>query len=304
MQTPAGTDGEGSVLIVTRLLAGVRIEPRSRTATVGVAAGRRQVLDAAEVHGLFAPAVVMGAVVMGAVVMGVRGAPAGATSTGPGFAAEHISAVQIVTAMGGLTWVDRHSDPARFERLLGGRGIGVVTALVVDLLPLPSVYGAALWLAAADANPVALQHYRDWAADLPANTSTSLSRRALPDDVRVPAALRGQEALRVGCVHLGNPADGARLVAPLRSAAGLAAADRHPAALVRHRRRDGFGSGAVGGPRSGLRSGSLSYPANRRPGSAAGSTVARHAGGCRKIPGSGVWRRRPSRGRNRCPPLS
>lgn len=208
VQTPAGTTGDGTVMIVTRLLASVRIDPWSRTGTVGVAAGWRQVLDAAEPHGLFAPG---------------DGSTAGTvTSTAPGagfgFSADHISALQIVTATGELAWVDRRSDPQLFERLRGGRGIGIVTAMVVDLVPLPGLYAGALWLA-ADANPVALQRYHEWAALLPANTSTSVSSHRLPDDDGVPAALRGREALRIGFAHVGHPDDGARLIAPLRAAA-------------------------------------------------------------------------------------
>ncbi|MGS0686937.1 FAD-binding protein [Nakamurella sp. GG22] len=205
VQTPAGTTGDGTVLIVTRLLAGVRIDPGSRTATVGVAAGWRQVLDAAEPHGLFAP----GAGTAEATV------PA-STQAGFGFSADHITALQFVTATGDLTWVHRHSDPLLFSRIR--RGVGTVTAMVVDLVPLPSLYAGAMWLA-VDTDPVALQHYHAWAALLPANTSTSLSRHQLPDDAGVPAGLRGREALRVGFAHLGTPADGARLIAPLRAAA-------------------------------------------------------------------------------------
>ncbi len=206
VQTPAGSTGDGTVLIVTRLLASVRIDPSSTTATVGVAAGWRQVLDAAEPHGLFAPG---------------AGHTAGtvqppSTATGFGFSVDHISALQIVTPTGWLRWVGRNSDPELFERVHRGRGI--VTAMVIDLVPLPSLYAGALWLA-ADANPVALQSYHEWAAALPANTSTSLSRHPLPDDEGIPAVLRGREALRVGFAHLGNPADGARLIAPLRAAA-------------------------------------------------------------------------------------
>ncbi len=203
VQTPAGT-GDGTVLIVTRMLAGVRIDPGSRTATVGVAAGWRQVLDAAEPYGLFAPGAGTGEATVPA-----------STLPGFGFSADHISSLQIVTATGDVTWVHRHSDPLLFSRIR--RGVGTVTAMVIDLVPLPSLYAGALWL--ADNDPIALQHYHAWAALLPANTSTSLSRHQMPDDAGVPAGLRGREALRVGFAHVGNAADGARLIAPLRAAA-------------------------------------------------------------------------------------
>jgi FAD/FMN-containing dehydrogenase len=206
VQTPAGATGDGTVLIVTRLLAGVEIEPLSRTATVGVAAGWRQVLDAAEPHGLFAPGA------------GNTAQSFPTTNAGFRFSADHISALEIVTATGELAWVNRHSDPQLFERLRRGRGVGIVTALVVDLVPLPHLYAGALWLP-ADTNPVALQRYHDWAAALPATTSTSMTRHRLPDDDRLPAPLRGRESLRIGFAHLGDPADGARLIAPLRAAA-------------------------------------------------------------------------------------
>jgi FAD/FMN-containing dehydrogenase len=194
VQVPGRAAGDGEVLIVTRLLAGVSVDPLTRTATVGVAAGWTQVLDAAEPHGLFAAAA------------GSEFDGAGRPAPGrlPRFAPSSVMALQVATVTGDLVWVEAADDPDLFDRLrVGGGSLGFVTAMTIDLLPLPSLMAGELWVADG---PAAVQAWRDWAAALGANVSTSVSF----------GAVDGRNAMRVRFAHVGDPAAGARLLAALQ----------------------------------------------------------------------------------------
>ncbi len=196
IQLPGRATGNGEVLIVTRLLAGVSIDPLTRTATVGVAAGWSQVLDAAEPFGLFA------------VAAGSELDPVGRPGLGgrlPRLAPAQVVALQIATAGGDLVWLDAADDPDLFDRLrVGGGSLGSVTAMTIDLVPLPALVAGDIWL---PSTPQAMAAWREWAAGLPPTASTS-----------VTGGTDGHEpGLRVRFAHVGDPAGSARMLADLRA---------------------------------------------------------------------------------------
>ncbi len=202
IQLPGRSAGDGDVLIVTRLLAGVSVDPLTRTATVGIAAGWTQVLDAAEPLGLFAMAA-------GSALDGI--APRVQLGRLPRFAPASVLALQVATAAGDLVWVDAADDPDLFDRLRAGGGpLGYVTAMTIDLMPLPSLTAGQLWLAST---PATVQAWREWATELPAHVSTLLSVGTVPAG---PTPAAGHEAVVVRFAHVGDPADARRLLCGLR----------------------------------------------------------------------------------------
>ena len=137
------------------------------------------------------------------------------------FAPDHVREFEVVTSAGAMLRVDADRDPERFHGLRAGRtAFGLVTAMTIDLQPTHGHYAAGLWFRAADAGPV-LRRWRTWITDLPPTCSTSLSRLLAADSALVPEPLRGQELLQIRFSFLGDPAEGSRLVAPLRSVAPL-----------------------------------------------------------------------------------
>jgi FAD/FMN-containing dehydrogenase len=214
-QTPARgavIDAPGTILIVTRLLASVRIDPAAGTAIVGVGATWRQVLDAGERFGLTAvsgPVPGVGAV--GHPVHGRRGPVARSF----GFALDHVRAFELVTADGDLVVVDAGRDPELFKSLRSGATSGLVTAMTIGLLPVGRTYVGGLWFAEELADAVLAQWHR-WVADLPLTVSTSIGRLDLPDSAELPARLRGRSVVHLRFAHVGDPAEGARVLAPMR----------------------------------------------------------------------------------------
>ena len=210
IQLPGRTGGDGEVMIVTRLLAGVSVDPLTRTATVGVAAGWTQVLDAAEPHGLFAVAAGSGFDDVGRLPSVARL---------PLFASARVLALQVATAAGDLVWVDAADDPDLFSDLrAGGGSLGFVTAMTIDLLPSPSLLAGELWLASG---PEALQAWRNWATSLPAHASTSVTAGTLPSAATGVGGSAGAPSLVGRFAHVGEPADVFRLVARLRQTADV-----------------------------------------------------------------------------------
>jgi len=187
---------ERTILIVTRLLASVRVDAHRRTATVGIGASWRQVLDAAEPFGLTA---LSAAAERGPGSVGRR-----PRSTVFAFAADRIRSFEVVTATGARRLVGPY-DPD-FRALRGGRTApGMVVAMTLDLVPHPTLTVAELTFAAADA-PRMLADWQRWSARLP---ETAISGIAPSADGR---------ALTIRLAHVGERYQVRALLASLRAA--------------------------------------------------------------------------------------
>src|SRR5690606_14319029 len=92
-----------------------------------------------------------------------------------GLACNRVTAIELVTPDGEARVIDAERDPELFWALRGGcGGMGVVTALTFDLLPISTVYGGALFFPWERADEV-LHAWSRWSADLP-NEVTSCGR--------------------------------------------------------------------------------------------------------------------------------
>src|SRR5882724_5820921 len=84
-----------------------------------------------------------------------------------GYAADHVRAVELVTADGAPWRVTTESDPELFWALRGAGGnFGVVTALEMSLVPVTRLYGGGLYFDTALV-PDVLAAYREWTATVP-----------------------------------------------------------------------------------------------------------------------------------------
>lgn len=202
------------VLVSTREMQDVRIDPLARTATVSAGVRWRAVIDAAAPHGL-APLNGSSSDV-GAVGYTVGG---GLPVLGRtfGFSADHVRRLTAVTADGHVHEVTPSTSPDLFWGLLGGKGnLGIVTEMTVDLVPVPQIYGGGIFYPGAAAHDV-LHAYREWSATLSEQTSTSIALLRLPPMPNVPEPLRGTLAVHLRVAHVG--AGGADTVAPMRAMA-------------------------------------------------------------------------------------
>jgi FAD/FMN-containing dehydrogenase len=191
----------GALMITTRRMQGVHIDPDRRIARVQAGVRWAAVMQAAAEHGLAGPC---GSSSDVGVVGYTLGGGMGALGRTHGFAADHVTAVELVTADGRLRRVTAEAEPELFWAVRGGKGnFGVVTALEFELVPVPSLFGGGLFFAADDA-PALLHRFREWAPTLPAEAGTSIAILRLPDMEEVPPPLRGKTAVHLRFAYAGT----------------------------------------------------------------------------------------------------
>jgi hypothetical protein len=203
---------DGGVLIDTSLMAGVRVDPVSRTAWAAAGTRWEQVIAAAAEHGL--SPLSGSSTDVGVVGYTVSGG-LGLLSRKFGYAADHVRRVELVTADGEFRSVTPGED--LFWALRGGGGnFGVVTGLEFDLMPFARFYGGGLYFD-TDRIAAVLKTYREWTATVPDRMSSSIGLIPLPDVPAVPAPLRGRHVAHIRIAYLGTVEDGELLAAPLRA---------------------------------------------------------------------------------------
>ncbi|MEU6989566.1 FAD-binding oxidoreductase [Streptomyces sp. NPDC046465] len=206
---------KGGLLINTRRMDSVRVDPEARTVTVGAGARWGQVAEAAAPHGL---APLNGTAPSVGVVSYTLGGGLGILGREFGYAADHVRSVDVVTADGVLRHVTRDSDPELFWGLLGGgANLGVVTGLEIGLVPVARLYGGALTFDGTVVDPAAvLRGYEEWTRTLPDELTSSLAALVYPDLPQLPPHLKGRYLVLIRVAFTGSQDEGERLVAPLR----------------------------------------------------------------------------------------
>ncbi|MGI5225462.1 FAD-binding oxidoreductase [Actinoallomurus sp. CA-142502] len=206
---------DGGLLIGTRRMTGVTVDPGARTAWIEAGARWDQVLRATTPYGL---APLNGSAPHTGAVGYTLGGGLGLLARAYGYAADHVRALDVVTPDGRLRHVTADSEPDLFWALRGGRdNFGVVTGMRVGLVPVDRLYGGGLFFPADHAVDV-LEAFRSWTATVPETMTASVGMIPFPDVPGVPEPMRGRHITHVRIAHLGDAAEGERLVAPLRAA--------------------------------------------------------------------------------------
>jgi hypothetical protein len=205
----------GHILVATRNLDEVTISPAG-WARVGAGVKWARVIEAAAPYG-FAP--LIGSSNDVGVVGYLTGGGVGPMARSFGLSSDRVRAFEVVTGDGVVRRVSASEHPDLFFALRGGKGAaGIVTAVELDLLEMDSFYGGALYFDGGDAAAV-LHRWRTWSSQLPEEATTSFALLQLPDLPFVPPPLAGKLTLSVRFVHTGDPQDGERAIAAMRSVA-------------------------------------------------------------------------------------
>jgi FAD binding domain/Berberine and berberine like len=213
--------GGDTLMITTKRMCGVTIDVRTRSARIEAGVRFGQLVDAAAKHSLAPlPGSSPGVGVVGYTLSG------GASSTMGrkyGWAADHVSGIDVVTADGREHRVSPHSEADLFGALLGGRGnFGVVTAMECELFPVTRLYAGALFYSGQHTRQV-LDAYQTLAARAPDELTTSLALLNLPPLPHLPPFMQGKPTVSVRVSFVGDEAAGARLIDPMRRAAPILA---------------------------------------------------------------------------------
>jgi FAD binding domain-containing protein len=182
-----GAPLDGGLLITTTRLDRVTVDAQNRTAGVQAGATWQQVIDATAPHGL---APLSGSFPGVTAVPYTLGGGLGLMARRYGFAADHVRRIEVVTPDGELRKAEE--DPDLFWALRGGGGnFGVVTAMEIDLFPVPSLYGGSLYYDLT-ATPHVLEAWREWARTVPDSVTSAVAVLPFPNLEQIPATLRGK----------------------------------------------------------------------------------------------------------------
>ncbi|HSL35894.1 MAG TPA: FAD-binding oxidoreductase [Arthrobacter sp.] len=205
---------EGGLLINTRRLQELQIDPVERTARVGAGVKWRSVLEASVPLGLIG---LHGSSTDVGVVGYTLGGGLPVLGRAHGFAADHVRSMEVVTADGALRRINAEAEAELFALMCGGKGnFGIVTALEFNLFPLGDFYGGAIFYPGVDADRI-LAAFREWLPTLPDEASPSISLMRLPDMEFVPPPLRNRFVVHLRFAFPGNREDGDALLAPMRA---------------------------------------------------------------------------------------
>lgn len=225
LDLPVGVLGTGhaahaptvdGIVIATRGLASVSVSDDGATARVGAGATWTDVLAAVAPLGR---AALCGSAPHVGVIGYLLGGGMGPVARTFGFAADHVRSLAVVTADAETVRADAHAHPDLFWALRGGKdGIGVVVEAEIDLFPLATVYGGALFFSAED-TPGVVRAFAEWARDLPEQMTTSVALLRLPPLPQLPEPIRGKFVCAVRIGYVGTAADAEALMAPMRAVA-------------------------------------------------------------------------------------
>jgi FAD/FMN-containing dehydrogenase len=205
---------DGALLIDTRHLSAVSVDPQRRTARVAAGTRWQEVVDAAAQHSL---APLNGTALSVGVVGYTLGGGLSPLGRAFGFASDHVRFAELVTADGSIRRVTDGTDPELLWALRGAKGnLGIVTGLEFALFPVPGIYGGGLYFP-GDLAGKALAAWSAWTAAAPETVTSSFALLRLPAAPVFPEPLRGTLSVHIRVACLASQEEGEALTAPLRA---------------------------------------------------------------------------------------
>jgi FAD/FMN-containing dehydrogenase len=134
-----------------------------------------------------------------------------------GLTCDNVRSMQVVTSDGDLVRTSSDDEPDLFWAVRGGGGnFGIVASFEYRLHRVgPSVLAGPI-LHRADRAVQVLRMYRDFVAEAPRDFGSVVSFRTAPTLAWIPQELHGQPVVAVTVCYTGPPAEGERLLQPLR----------------------------------------------------------------------------------------
>lgn len=204
--TGHGAGGDLADAIIVRMAAFDELSIDLGSGVVRVGSGVRwgAVVEALEGTGWVAPAGTSPVVAVAGYTLG--GGHSWFSRTA-GLGSDNLRAAWVLRSDGTHDRVDDESDPEMMWALRGaGSVVGIVTALEIDLVPAPSLWGTELTFDAADAGSV-LRTVRDLSVEAPASLNVFVNSMRMPDAPQLPEEIRGRSFLSVRALSTVGSAD-------------------------------------------------------------------------------------------------
>jgi len=197
------------------LMRGVWVDPQRKVARAQAGCLLGDVDRETQVHGL---AAVLGFVSLTGITGLTLGGGFGYLTRRWGWTSDTVVGVELVTADARLVRASSDENADLFWGLRGGGGnFGVVTGIDYEVHPVgPEVVGGVVaWPAAAA--PAVLELYRTLAAKAPPELTLVALMRPAPPAPWLPKDMHGKPIVALLACHSGDPAEGEKLVAPIKS---------------------------------------------------------------------------------------
>lgn len=203
---------EGTLIVNTSELGGIRIDTAARRVRVGTATRWRDItptlseLGFAALHGSSPEVGIAGYSLGGGV---------GWLARKHGMQTNAVTAIELVTAEGHHVRTDAVHEPDLFWALRGGGGnFGVVTAIEFEIFPVCEIYSGAFFFGLEKAGEV-FHAWSELLPGLPEEMTTWANIIRFPPEPEVPEPLRGRAMAIVMGAYLGDEVEGRELLAPL-----------------------------------------------------------------------------------------
>lgn len=205
---------DGGFLIDLSGLRSVHVDPRRKVATVDPGATLGDLDDETQVYGLAVPVGINSTTGIAGLTLG---GGFGWLSRKHGLTIDNLRSANVVTADGQMRVTSEDENPDLFWGIRGGGGnFGVVTSFEFDLCEVGPEVLSGLIVHPLSAAPGLVRHYREFAADLPADLNVWLVLRKAPPMPFLPAEVHGTEVAILAAFYSGEMSEGERLLKPLR----------------------------------------------------------------------------------------
>ncbi|AFE09369.1 Mitomycin radical oxidase [Corallococcus coralloides DSM 2259] len=206
------------VLISTKALNHVSIDPATRIATIGAGARWEPVIEEAAKHGLTP---IAGSSTNVGVVGYLLGGGLGPLVRSHGVSSDYVVSYTLVTSDGETVEASAEQHPDLFWALRGGKGgFGIVTEVKLKLVEMRSLYAGSLFFAEEHIEAV-LRGWVKWTSEADARVSTSIAVMRFPPFDFIPPPLQGRTVINLRFAFPGSTEEGAKLAAPLRALAPI-----------------------------------------------------------------------------------
>lgn len=193
---------EGAVLVRMSAFDELTIDRESGIARVGAGVRWGAVVEALEGTGWVAPAGTSPVVSVAGYTLG--GGHSWFSRTA-GLGSDNLRAAWVLRTDGSYARIDDDVDADLMWALRGAGGlVGIVTAIEIDLVRAPSVWGANLTFDVADA-PAVVRAVRDLAVSAPSTLNVFLNSMRMPDSPQLPEQIRGRSFLTVQALSTDGP---------------------------------------------------------------------------------------------------
>ena len=205
---------DGGLMIDLSGMKDVRIDKEKRRAYVGPGATLADFDGAAQRHGLATPVGINSTTGISGLTLG---GGFGWLTRKYGMTIDNLVSAEVVTADGKGVRASANENADLFWAIRGGGGnFGVVAQYEFRLHPVgPEIFAGLLVFPMAEAKQV-LTQYRAFAASAPEELNVWVVLRQAPPLPFLPAAVHGKGVVVLPMFYAGDPAQGEKLVAPLR----------------------------------------------------------------------------------------